>query len=212
MQTPIDPLAARTAASEQQPARKTELGQEDFLRLLTAQLNAQDPLDPLDNKDFVAQMAQFTQVSSLAEISEATNSMASRLADGRVAAAGSYLGRSVLVPGGSAVPDAAGVVRGAIDLSEPASSVSLRIRDVDGRVVDTLELGAQPEGMTGFEWTAPATARGPFRLEAFAGSRSVDTAVEGRVRSVGIDTLGATTLSVDGVGTVSTALVRAISE
>lgn len=212
MQTSVDPLGTRATAAEQQPARKTELGQEDFLRLLTAQLNAQDPLDPLDNKDFVAQMAEFTQVSSLADISQSTGDMAARLADGRVAAAGTYLGRTVLVPGGSATPDTAGVVRGAIDLSEPTSALSLRIRDADGRIVETLDLGAQPAGLTGFEWTAPDPGRGPFRLEAYAGSRAVDTAVEGRVRSVGFDSLGATTLSVDGVGTVSTALVRAISQ
>ncbi len=44
------------------------LGEEDFLKLLTAQLQTQDPFDPVDNSQMVAQMAQFTQVSSLAEI------------------------------------------------------------------------------------------------------------------------------------------------
>lgn len=44
-----------------------QLGQSDFLRLMTAQLTQQDPFNPIDNQAMVAQMAQF---SSLAGISE----------------------------------------------------------------------------------------------------------------------------------------------
>ena len=44
-----------------------QLGQNDFLRLMTAQLTQQDPFNPIDNQAMVAQMAQF---SSLAGISE----------------------------------------------------------------------------------------------------------------------------------------------
>lgn len=33
---------------------------QDFLRILTTQLNHQDPLKPLDNQEFIAQLAQFT--------------------------------------------------------------------------------------------------------------------------------------------------------
>jgi flagellar basal-body rod modification protein FlgD len=35
---------------------------EDFLRILTTQLNNQDPLKPMDNTQFVAQLAQFTSL------------------------------------------------------------------------------------------------------------------------------------------------------
>lgn len=42
--------------------RNVGLGQEDFLRVLLAQLSFQDPLKPLDNQEFVAQMAQFTNL------------------------------------------------------------------------------------------------------------------------------------------------------
>jgi len=38
---------------------QASLGQEDFLKILTTQLNFQDPLKPLDNQQFMAQMAQF---------------------------------------------------------------------------------------------------------------------------------------------------------
>ena len=53
------------------------LGQGDFLRLLTVQMQQQDPFDPVDNKEMLAQMAQF---SSLAGVSE-TNATLEQIAE-----------------------------------------------------------------------------------------------------------------------------------
>ena len=54
-----------------------QMGQGDFLRLMTAQLSQQDPFNPVDNQQMVAQMAQF---SSLAGISE-TNTTLQQISD-----------------------------------------------------------------------------------------------------------------------------------
>lgn len=40
----------------------SQIGIEDFLRILVAQLNYQDPLKPMDNTEFVTQLAQFTSL------------------------------------------------------------------------------------------------------------------------------------------------------
>ena len=53
------------------------LGQGDFLRLLTVQMQQQDPFDPVDNKEMLARMAQF---SSLAGVSE-TNATLEQIAE-----------------------------------------------------------------------------------------------------------------------------------
>ncbi len=47
-----------------------QLGQKDFLRLLTAQMQTQDPFDPVDNKEMIAQMAQFSSLAGLSEIND----------------------------------------------------------------------------------------------------------------------------------------------
>jgi flagellar basal-body rod modification protein FlgD len=54
-----------------------QMGQSDFLRLMTAQLSQQDPFNPVDNQAMVAQMAQF---SSLAGITE-TNTTLQQISD-----------------------------------------------------------------------------------------------------------------------------------
>lgn len=43
------------------------LGQGDFLRLLTVQLQQQDPLEPVDNQQMLAQMAQFSGLAGTTE-------------------------------------------------------------------------------------------------------------------------------------------------
>ena len=63
--TRLDALQS-TAANANKPQK--ELGQSDFLRLLTVQLANQDPLSPLDNSQFIAQMAQFSSVESLGNL------------------------------------------------------------------------------------------------------------------------------------------------
>lgn len=45
-----------------------QLGQADFLRLLTTQLKNQDPTKPLDGQQFMAQLAQFSTLNGIVEM------------------------------------------------------------------------------------------------------------------------------------------------
>jgi flagellar basal-body rod modification protein FlgD len=53
------PISAATAAGSSSAAQSSNIGIQDFLKILTTQLNNQDPLKPVDNQEFVAQIAQF---------------------------------------------------------------------------------------------------------------------------------------------------------
>lgn len=63
------------------------LGQGDFLRLLTVQMEQQDPFDPVDNKEMLAQMAQFSSLSGITEMNATLEAISSKL-DLLAAAAG----------------------------------------------------------------------------------------------------------------------------
>jgi flagellar basal-body rod modification protein FlgD len=58
-----------------------ELGQADFLRLMTTQLTQQDPLNPVDNQAMVAQMAQFSSLAGVTTTNEKLDGIAAQMRD-----------------------------------------------------------------------------------------------------------------------------------
>jgi flagellar basal-body rod modification protein FlgD len=83
-------LSALGDASSRIPTQV--LGQQDFLKLLVAQLSAQDPMNPKKDTDFIAQMAQF---SSLEQAKNMQSSMAAISAQQDLLNANALLGREV---------------------------------------------------------------------------------------------------------------------
>lgn len=78
---------ASTASAKSAQGRGMDaLGQGDFLRLLTVQMQQQDPFDPVDNKEMLAQMAQFSSLAGVAETNSALEQITAKL-DRLIAAA-----------------------------------------------------------------------------------------------------------------------------
>ncbi len=55
-----------------QSSRLTQksLGKDDFLKILTAQLQYQDPMESMDNSEYIAQMAQFSSLEQMENLNE----------------------------------------------------------------------------------------------------------------------------------------------
>lgn len=77
MSAPSATQAAQANAATQRPLVKT-LGQDDFLKLLTMQMQNQDPMNPQTNTDFVAQMAQFTTLEQSRSMTSSLQSIQAR--------------------------------------------------------------------------------------------------------------------------------------
>lgn len=131
---------------------KSEMGQADFLRLLTAQMQTQDPFEPVDNAQMVAQMATITNSSGIAEMNQSLKTLTAELTGTRLGDAASWIGRSMLVQSKIATPDAAGQYMGQITLDSATSGASVNLVDGDGNVVKTIELGDQAKGDVNFYW------------------------------------------------------------
>jgi flagellar basal-body rod modification protein FlgD len=53
-----------------------EIGKDQFLELLVAQLQNQDPMHPVDNQQFIAQLATFSSLEQLMSINKGVSSLA----------------------------------------------------------------------------------------------------------------------------------------
>ena len=105
--------------------KKDTLGQSDFLKLMTTQLQNQDPFSPMENGDFIAQMAQFSTVTGIAEMGESLKSLSNQLGEFRIATATNLLGHSVLVPGNKVRPNSEGEIHGVLDLPRASSATNV---------------------------------------------------------------------------------------
>jgi flagellar basal-body rod modification protein FlgD len=75
---PIDQLVTKNQnAAPQASALGSQLGEDAFLKLLTAQLQNQDPLHPMDDTQSVAQLAQFSALQASTELKDAFTSFES---------------------------------------------------------------------------------------------------------------------------------------
>ncbi len=107
--TSVSQAGATAAESTQQVRSPTkQLSQDDFLKLLVAQLANQDPMSPQADTAFVAQMAQFT---ALEQTKGMTADIAQMRAQQKLLQAMSLLDREVVVQSGKA-GTASGIVRG----------------------------------------------------------------------------------------------------
>jgi len=70
-------ISAATAAGGAPVSQTSNIGIQDFLKILTAQLNNQDPLKPVDNEDFVAQIAQFATLEQSRQLNVRIESLLS---------------------------------------------------------------------------------------------------------------------------------------
>ena len=134
-------------------ARNDLLGQEDFLMLMTTQLQNQDPFSPMENAEFIAQMAQFSTVSGINQLNTTLESVNDRMGEFRISTAATLLGHQVLVPGNIARPDDNGAINGVVDLPVAAGNVTITYRDANtGEILLEQNLGPRTAGLLGFSW------------------------------------------------------------
>ncbi|WP_114955017.1 flagellar hook assembly protein FlgD [Sphingosinicella terrae] len=186
-----------------------------FLKLLTTQMQNQDPLDPMDTSEYTQQLVQYSQVEQSIQQTGVLRDILSRLSAQDMAQASGFIGREAqfdtAVAGLGEAP-----AQWTWSLPPGASSVEASIVDASGRTVSTRTLDASADSGR-FVWdgsltsggTAPA---GAYMLQLKATDASGAT-VPVTIRSVGVvDSVtaegGNLTLGVNGISVAAGSLVH----
>lgn len=206
-------------AETQRRKDEADLGRTDFLTMLVAQLEHQDPLNPQDASEFSAQLAQFSSLEQLISMKSSldqlvaaqTTSVNDRDVHGEDLVAANLLGKEVAVFDNRLEVPAQGeseTIRFYLD--GPASDVSLNVRNETGDILYTIDAikydedgsavnGGWERGLNEFEWQRPSGSddyvRGPtdvvFEVVASLGTETV------RGEGVSIGTVVASSMGFD---------------
>jgi flagellar basal-body rod modification protein FlgD len=186
--------ASSTAAKGTTAGSRAALGNnyDTFLKLLTSQLQNQNPLSPMDSTQFTSQLVQYSSVEQAIKQNENLEKLISMQSSTQSANAVGYIGKKVDMSG-----ERVGLVKGegkvTYNLPESASRVLINISDASGKLVARLE-GDTGAGSHAVKWngrsdTGAQLPDGDYRVEVSAqnsvgAAMSVDKKITGTVTAV----------------------------
>ena len=198
--------AVGTAAATQTQAQKTLSGNFDtFLKLLTTQLQNQDPLEPLDSTKFTEQLVNYSQVEQQINTNSNLESLIGLSKSSAGANAVGYLGKTALTKG-DATSLEGGTAKWRYALPKDATTLELAVTDQNGRVVRTLTGGDKTVGTHEIAWdgknnAGTAMPDGTYRLAVVAkdaGGKAIGNGVWGVGMVKEVDMSGADPLVLIG--------------
>lgn len=143
--------SSSTTSSSSSSSSSAEDIQNRFLTLLVAQLENQDPLNPLDNTELTSQLAQLSTVQGIEELNTTLTSLVSSLGETQTVQAASLIGNTVLVPGSNLTLSDSEAYAG-VYLASAADTVTVKVYDSSGNLVQTQSLGEASAGSLLFTW------------------------------------------------------------
>jgi flagellar basal-body rod modification protein FlgD len=179
-------------AKKMRAVGKNQLDKDSFLKLMLAQMKHQDPTNPMQSHEMAAQLAQFTSLEQLNNINTTLEQMKNAQNPNSNYQALALIGKRVSGDA-SKLTRAAGDTKHAFgfETSNDAVKVKVSIKDVDGKVIRKMELGAMKKGHNTIEWNGMNEEGMParpgeykFAIEAVGSSGEkvyTKTAFEGKI-------------------------------
>ncbi|UZP68180.1 flagellar hook assembly protein FlgD [Desulfovibrio mangrovi] len=131
---------------------KSELGKEDFLTLLVAQLSHQDPMNPMDDKEFVSQLSEFSSLEQLTNISGGIKDMNDSTARQEMISAVSFIGKDVRAKGYGLSKQNDSTSSLYFTITEPVANGFINIYDPNMNLVRTESIGTKQPGNYEYQW------------------------------------------------------------
>ena len=196
------------------------MGQADFLRLLTTQLQNQDPSKPMDPTSFVTDLTQMSQLEATTKMNESILAMNKGFQSLQTLQAAAIIGKNVQVSGEDFSHIQGSASQFQLSTDQPLTDVTIVISDSAGLVkeisLNDLSTGDEVVNWDGLDEAGNASASGNYSLTAFGTDadgelQSIDTIVGSRVNTVGINPDGSVNLTLATGETVDMSNVREIS-
>jgi flagellar basal-body rod modification protein FlgD len=165
--SPLDPLAASSvgmSGSGLTEATTDTMGRDEFLKLLMAQLEHQDPMNPMENHEFVAQLATFSGLEQQILANQRLQELQLAQMSASNAQLAGFIGKQITAGGEQISLDGKKAAPIGIQLDAPADKVTITVRDAAGKIVYSGERTALSAGQHEITW--PGTGANGNPLEA----------------------------------------------
>ena len=130
----------------------SSLGKDDFLKLLIAQLSAQDPLDPMGAQDFSAQLAQFSGLEQMTNVNANLEILQKLQTASQNTSSLNLIGKTVESYGNAFNHSANSSETLSYSLASDAVSVRIDMFDSTGSQVDMIRIDNQGQGKNTASW------------------------------------------------------------
>lgn len=184
------------------------LGKEDFLQLLVAQLQNQDPLKPADATEFTAQLAQFSSLEQMFNMNESMQKLSSLSGDMERLSALGLIGHDVTAQSELLRFEGSPVDMGYI-LPQPVAEVSVHILDANNNTVANLAAPSKLVGEHSLTWDGTndlgiKVPTGDYKLVINAydvDDKTMESTplIRGRVNGVNLDPSGNSVVTDSGI-------------
>ncbi len=196
-------------------AGTNQMGQEEFLEMLLAEINNQDPLNPQSSSEFVGQLAQITSVENLNSLNSQITGLVSSLQYSQAMQATDLVGKTVTVPMNIMELENTGSMSGEVQVPVNADRLQVFVQDANGQVVSSMDFGPQYSGTVPF--TTEDLAKGIYAISAVAtygaDTETVPVALSTKVDSVVIPGGGKEIeLNLAGIGAMPVSQVSRIGQ
>jgi flagellar basal-body rod modification protein FlgD len=177
----------------------------EFIDLLVAEIENQDPTNPLDASQYVSQLSQLSMVQSLTSLESTSTTTNDDLSNLSLISASNMVGKEVTVKASSETLDATGSVSGQVTLDNAADSVTVNLYNSSGTLVDQQTWSSEASGST-LSFDFSDLDAGAYTIKATSTvsgtSSSLTTYLNQTVDKVSLSD-SAIQLDVDGIGTVA---------
>lgn len=145
-------VSGSSGSSSSSSSSSTGLGEDDFLKILTTQLQTQDPFNAMDTTQMVGQLTQFSMLEQLTNMNTTMTSALSAINLQTSTSAASYIGKTVMASGYSLSVSNGTASSCTYTTSSDASDLKAYVYDSSGNPVRTIDLGNKKSGTYDFSW------------------------------------------------------------